>query len=64
MGMGVLICVGRVQFARVCTPEWPLWVFVEKGVKIRRFGVAGAVLAVDPGLMVETGPGGAGRLHN
>ena len=33
-------------------------------VKIRRFGVVGAVLAVDPGLIVETGPGGVGRRQN
>ena len=37
---------------------------MEKGVKIRRFGVVGRVLAVDPGLVIETGPGGVGRLQN
>ena len=37
---------------------------MEKGVKIRRFGGVGAVLGVDPGLVVETGPGGVGRRQN
>ena len=48
---GVLICVGRVLFAGLYTPKWLFWVFVEKGAKIRRFGVVGAVPAVDSGLV-------------
>ena len=38
--------------------------FVEKGVKIRRSGVVGEVLALNPGLAVETDPGGVGRRWN
>ena len=38
--------------------------FLEKGVKIHRFGGVGALLAVDPRLAVETGPGGVGRHPN
>ena len=52
---GVLICAGCVISAGVCTPEWPFWVFVEKGVDIRRLGVVGAVLTLDPRLVIETG---------
>ena len=61
---GVLTCVGGVLFAGVCTPKWLFWVFVENGVKIRRFGGVGAVLAVDPELVVKAGPGGVGRHQN
>ena len=43
-------------FAGFCSPKWLFWVFVEKGVKIHRFGIVGAVLTVDPGLVVEMGP--------
>ena len=39
-------------------------VFVETVVKICRFGVIGAVLTVDPRLVVGTGPGGVGRRQN
>ena len=34
------------------------------GVKSSRSGAAGEVLAADPGLVVETGPGGVGRRWN
>ena len=61
---GVLICVGCVLFAGFCTPKWLVWVFVLKGVKICRLGVVGAVLTVDPGLALETGPGGVGTRQN
>ena len=61
---GILICVCRMIFAGCCTAKWLIWAFVEKAVKLRRFGVVGAVLAMDPGLLVETGPGGVGRRHN
>ena len=49
---------------RVCTLKRLLWVCVEKDVKIRRSGVVGEVLAVNPGLAVETWPGGVGRRWN
>ena len=62
MGLGVLLCVGCVIFAGLCTPEWLFWVFVKKDVKSCLFGVVGAVLIVDP--RVETGPGGVGRRQN
>ena len=61
---GVLICVGCVTFAGFCASKWLFWVVVEKDVKIRRSGVVGEVLAVNPGLAVETGPGGVGRRWN
>ena len=64
MGLGVLICVGRVIFAGLYTSKWLLLGFMERGVKIRRFGGVGAVLAVDPGLVIETGPGGERRRQN
>ena len=64
VGLGVLLCAGCVKFAGFCTLKWRFWVLVEKGVKIRRFGVVGAVLDVDPGLEVETGRGGVGRRRN
>ena len=60
----VLICVGCVPFAGFCTPKWLYWVCVETSMKIRRFGVVGEALAVNPGLAVETGPGGVGRRWN
>ena len=63
-GLGVLIYVGRVIFAGPYTSKWPVWVFVEKGVKICRFAVVRGLLAVDAGLVVETGPGGVGRRQN
>ena len=58
---GALICIARVIFAEPFTYKWIVWGFVEKSVNIRRFEGVGAVLAVDPGLVVETGPGGVGR---
>ena len=61
---GVLTCVGCVIFAGSCTPNWLVWVFVEAGVKIRRFGVVGAMVTVDPVLVVDTAPGGVGRRQN
>ena len=64
MGLGVVICVGSVIFEKAYTFKWLLWGFVEKGMKIRCFGGVGAVLAVDPGLAVETGPDGVGRRQN
>ena len=73
-------CVGLVSHAGVglgdselcsvrdicsfCTPKRLVWVSVEIGVKIRRSGAAGEVLAADPGLAVETGPGGGRRRWN
>ena len=38
--------------------------FAETIVNIRRFGVVGAVLAVDPGLVFEAGSGSAGQRQN
>ena len=58
---GVLICVGCGIVAGFCAPKWLVWAFVERGVKLRCSGVVGEVLAVNPGLAVETGPGGMGR---
>ena len=48
-------------FAGCCALKCLVWVFVENGVTNRLFGVVGVVLSVDPGLVVETGPGGVGR---
>ena len=61
---GVLICVGCVLFARFYALKGLPWVFMEKGVKLVRFGVVGVVLAVNARLAVETGPGCVGKRWN
>ena len=56
MGLGGSdLCQVR-DICRVLYFTWLVWVYMEKGVKSRRPGVVGEVLAVNPGLAVETGP--------
>ena len=52
---GILTCVGRMIFAGCYTPKWLIWAFVEKAVKLRRFGVVGGCWPWIPGCWSKLG---------
>ena len=49
---------------RVLHPQVTILELRGERCEIRLLGVVGAVLTVDPGLVVETGPGGVARRQN